>query len=132
MDWRSACQELSFGPAATKRLDQLNAGYQTLACKLGVGAFGGKCVPAGVHDFDVSHNAGTITIRGQIRCAPRTGNCALLGFRLNSQMIDSRKAVFHLAKSDEDLLAIERGRFFKSGLRMFVIRAIATARKDGQ
>jgi hypothetical protein len=125
-------KNLLFAPTAAKSFDQLNRSNQSLAGKLGIGAFCREGVAAGVHDLDIGDNAGTIAVGGQFRGSPGAGHGALLGFRLDGKMVNPRKAVFHVAKGNQHLLTVEGNGFLKRRLRMLVIRPVASAREQGQ
>ena len=100
------CRDQRFGPTATQGLDKLDGGVQALADELGVGAFGLERFAAGVHDFEIAHEAGAVAVGGQICGTARVAQRALLGGGFIRQVTDGRKAVFDFAEGDENLLPI--------------------------
>src|SRR5579871_4997621 len=53
-------------PSATQSFDKLDCGNETLTGKLGFTALGLQRFAARVHDFEIAHNAGAVTICRQI------------------------------------------------------------------
>src|SRR5450432_450391 len=58
-------KKLLLFPATAQGFDKLHGGDEPLTGQLCIGALGGKCIPVRVHDFDITDDAGTITIRGK-------------------------------------------------------------------
>src|SRR5439155_19131653 len=111
-------------------LDKLNGVDQALARELRVGALGLKRLAAGVHHLEITDDAGAIAVGGQFGCPARVLHGALLSGGLVAEMTNAGKAVLHLAKSDEDLLAIARDGFLEGGLGALVVRPVTPAGED--
>src|SRR5213078_3750778 len=113
-------------------LDELDGVGETLARELGATALGLKGVAAGVNDFEVTDEAGAIAFGGQVGGAAGIGHGAVLRGGLVRKVMDSREAVFDVAESDEDLLAVFGHSLLVRGLRAMVVGAIAAAGENGQ
>ena len=100
-------------PAAAQGFDQLHRRDQSLAGQLCIGAFSGQSIAARIDHVDITHNAGTIALIRKISGAARVIQRALAGRGFIGEVTNSRKTVFHIAKSHEHLLAIARDGFIK-------------------
>src|SRR5205823_13145478 len=58
-------EKFVLGPPAAECLDELDRSGEALAGELGVGALGLEGVSAGVHDFEVTNDAGAIAVGGE-------------------------------------------------------------------
>src|SRR5437867_1261555 len=119
-------------PPSSQRLDELDGDRQALASQLGLGALGLQPFPAGIDDFEVAHNAASITVGRQFSGAARVCHGPVLRLRLRRKMMNAGEAVFDFAECDEDLLAIFCNRFLVSGLGALVGRAVAAPGEEGQ
>src|SRR3954468_7859175 len=75
-------QKLLFGPPSPKRFDQLHRGHKALPGELGIAPRGLKGFTAGVHDFEVAHDARAVAVSCEVRGAPGICDRAFLGHRL--------------------------------------------------
>src|SRR5439155_4499705 len=85
-------------PAAAEGADQMHGGNEALPGQLRVGALGLKRVAAGINNFEVTDDAGTITVRRQLRSPARVCHGALLSCCLVRQITNAGQAALDLAK----------------------------------
>src|ERR1051325_11980360 len=69
-----------FTPSAAQRLNQLDAGNKSLSDNLCLISFSQKCATVRIHHFQVTNNAGGVTLQGQIGRPSGARQGALLRF----------------------------------------------------
>src|SRR5439155_18645281 len=120
------------GPPAAEGFDELNGNNETLVSELGATALSLEGVAAGVHNFEVTHEAGAIAFRSQFGGATGAGHGAVLRGGLVGEVMNAGEAVFDVAEGHEDLLAVFGHGFLVSGLGAVVVGAISAAGEDRQ
>src|SRR2546427_5745492 len=119
-------------PAAAKGLDEVNRCDEPLPGKLCAAAFGLKRHAIRVHDFEIAHDAGAITLTRKFSGATRVCHRAILSGGLIGEKMNPGETALHVTKRHEDALAVVRDRFFKGGLRPLIVREISAAGKNRQ
>src|SRR5947209_20298684 len=89
-----------FPPPAADSFDQLHGGDLALADELGVRALSLQSFAAGVHDFEIAHDAGTITFGSQFGRPFGVLDGALLRRGLVAQKTDARQASLDVAEGN--------------------------------
>src|SRR5207248_9060570 len=79
-------------PAAAKGLDEVNRCDEPLPGKLCAAAFGLKRHAIRVHDFEIAHDTGAITLAREFGGATRAGHRAILSGGLIGEKMNRRAA----------------------------------------
>src|SRR6266511_1272729 len=99
-------------PAAAKGLDEVNRCDEPLPGKLCAAAFGLKRHAIRVHNFEIAHDTGAITLARKFGGATRVGHRAILSGGLFGEKMNPRETALHIAERHENALAVARDRFF--------------------
>src|SRR5437773_343321 len=109
-------------PSAAEGLDELHGRGEALAAELGAATLGLEGFAVGVHDFEVAHDAGAVTLAREFGGATGVGHGAVLRGGLLAEMANAREAVLHVTERDKDALAIISDTLFVSRFRALVVR----------